>query len=245
MPRYKIKIEYVGTDFCGWQKQNNGLSIQATIEESIFKFSQERVTLYAAGRTDAGVHATGQVAHFDLCKEFNPVTVINAINYYLTPHLIGIQECEIVNNDFHARFSALKRHYVYRIINRVGKVIIDNKKVWWIKDELDIGKMVAASKHLIGKHDFTSFRATHCQSKSPVKNLDKIEIVKDNQDIKIFYTAPSFLHHMVRNITGTLVYAGLGKIKVEQVAEILAAKDRSKAPATAPACGLYFIGVEY
>lgn len=245
MPRYKIEIEYIGTNFYGWQRQASGISIQALIENAIFQFSQETVQVYGSGRTDSGVHALGQVAHFDLDATFMSHNVINGINYYLKPNLIAIQKCEIVSTDFHARFSAKKRHYMYRIINRKGKLIIDQDRAWSIKPPLDLNAMIAASKHLIGNHDFSSFRAARCQAKSPIKTLEQISFEQNGQEINIYFSAPSFLHHMVRNITGTLVNVGLGKIAVIDVKNILEAKDRVIACATAPACGLYFTHVEY
>ncbi|MCC2646965.1 MAG: truA [Rickettsiaceae bacterium] len=245
MPRYKITIEYVGTDFCGWQRQQTGQSIQALIENAIKKFSQEEVNVIGSGRTDAGVHALGQVAHFDLVKNCEPFTVMRAINHYLKPNLIAVQDCCIVDESFHARFSAKKRHYIYRLINREGKIVIDNNRAWQIRPPLDISNMRDASQYLIGEHDFTSFRTIHCQAKSPVKTIDNIELEKDGEEIKIFFSANSFLHHMVRNMTSALVYVGLNKLSPEDIKNILLAKDRSKAPPTAPAFGLYFTKVEY
>ncbi len=245
MPRYKLIIEYNGTQFIGWQRQASGLSIQGLIEEAIFKFSQETVNLIGSGRTDAGVHALGQVAHFDLIKVFSPYTVVRAINHYLTPYLIAIQDCEIVNDKFHARFSAQRRHYMYRIINRTGKIIIDLDKAWQIREMLDLKEMELVARFFLGTHDFTSFRTVHCQAKSPIKTIDQIKFEQTGQEIRIFFTAPSFLHHMVRNITSAIIYVGLGKLQASDVQRILQAKDRGKAPPTAPACGLYFTHVEY
>ena len=243
--RYKIVVEYVGTGFAGWQRQSNALSIQQIIEDAIYKFSQEKVTLYVAGRTDAGVHAIGQVAHFDLHKTIETYQITKAINHFVRPHLISIIDCAIVPMEFHARFSAKMRYYLYRIINRSSPVAIDYNRVWWVKQELDIGSMLKAADYLIGNNDFTSFRAKHCQSKSPVKTLSKLQIIKESEEIRFYLSAPSFLHHMVRNIIGSLVLVGIKKWPPQYIKEILQKKDRSAAGPTAPAEGLYLIGVDY
>ena len=243
--RYKLTIEYVGTQISGWQYQAHTNSIQGILEEAIHRFSKEKVLLHAAGRTDAGVHAFAQIAHFDLVKYHDPYKVMQAINHFVRPRLIGITSCEIVSLDFHARFSAKARHYVYRIINRPSITVIDHDRAWWIKRKLDAQLMQEAAKYLIGNHDFTSFRAKICQAKSPVKTLSKIEIVQTNTEIKIYISAPSFLHHMVRNIVGTLVLVGNGKWSPSDVKHALDAKDRALAGSTAPACGLYFLKVDY
>ncbi|MDF2965005.1 MAG: truA [Rickettsiaceae bacterium] len=245
MARYKIIVEYVGTNFCGWQRQASGLSVQGLLEEAISKFTNEQVTVTGAGRTDAGVHAIGQVAHFDLVKDFTPYTVLRAINHFLNPNLIAVQECEIVSEDFHARFSAKRRHYMYRIINREGKLIIDVDRAWQVRQLLDLNKMQQAAHYLIGEHDFTSFRTVHCQARSPIKTIERIELEKNYNEIRLHISAPSFLHHMVRNIVGALVKVGVGLLQPEGIKDILLAKDRSKAPPTAPAHGLYFTKIEY
>jgi tRNA pseudouridine38-40 synthase len=245
MTRYKITIEYLGTNLCGWQRQKDGISAQGLLEDAINKFSNERVTVFGAGRTDAGVHATGQVAHFELTKNYPEFTVTRAINHFLKPYLIAVQACAIVDSDFHARFSATMRHYTYRIINREGKTAIDIDRVWHVREPLSIEAMKEASTYLIGTHDFTSFRTIHCQAKSPIKTIEKISLEKAGGEIKIHFSAPSFLHHMVRNIVGTLVYVGLNKITAQDVQKILDAKNRSCAPPTSPACGLYFTKVDY
>ena len=243
--RYMITIEYIGTRISGWQYQTHTDSIQGILEKAIGCFSGEKVLLHAAGRTDAGVHAIAQVAHFDLAKYHNPYKVMQAINHFVRPNLVGITACEIVDLGFHARFSAKARHYVYRIINRPSITVIDRDRAWWIKHKLDVPLMQEAAKYLIGKHDFTSFRAKICQAKSPVKTLSKIEIVEADTEIRIYISAPSFLHHMVRNIVGTLVLVGNGKWDPSDVKHALDAKDRTLADSTAPACGLYFLRVDY
>ncbi|MGI4775991.1 MAG: tRNA pseudouridine(38-40) synthase TruA [Janthinobacterium lividum] len=243
--RYKINIEYVGTQISGWQYQENAISVQQIIETAISKFSSEKVILYAAGRTDAGVHAIGQVAHFDLVKNIPPHCVMQAINHFVRPHLVAVTECIEVDNSFHARFSAISRHYMYRIINRSGKVVLDQDRAWWIKPDLNTESMNEAASHLVGKHDFTSFRAKHCQASSPVKTLSQLIIDREGTEVRIYASAPSFLHHMVRNLVGSLVLVGLGKWNSSDIKLGLEAKNRSIMGVTAPACGLYFMRVDY
>jgi len=243
--RYKLTIEYDGTGLAGWQRQDNAPSVQQYIEEAIVKFSGQKVNLFCAGRTDAGVHAKGQVAHCDLVKPFAPRTVQNAINYYLKPHAIAITDIMVVDEDFHARFSALRRHYCYRIICRDAPLVLEANRAWHIKKTLDIAAMQEAANYLVGYHDFTSFRAVACQAKSPLKTLEELTISRHGETITIEVSAPSFLHHMVRNLVGTLVWVGEGKWQPERVKTALAAKDRSAAGITAPAGGLYFMRVDY
>lgn len=245
MHRYKATVEYFGKGFAGFQRQENCISIQEMLEKAIHLFSREVCCVYAAGRTDAGVHAFGQVIHFDLEKYYDPYIVMRAINHFLRPARIAIIGCELVNDDFHARFSAKSRHYIYKINNRQSEVVIDMGRVWHIKKPLDVDSMVVASKYLLGRHDFTSFRAVSCQSKSPIKTLSNIEVKKCSEEIDIYVSAPSFLHHMVRNIVGTLSLVGLGKWGVEGVKAALESKNRASAGPTAPAHGLYFFKVDY
>ena len=245
MPRYKFLIEYLGTNYCGWQMQKHQLSIQELITEAIFKFSGEQVQLIGAGRTDAGVHAIGQIAHCDFIKDYEPYTIKQAINFYLFKQDISIVLCEKTNEHFHARFSAKKRSYLYKIINRDSKLAIYNNLAWQVRHPLNINSMSEAAKYLEGCHDFTSFRTIHCQAKSPIKTIDNIYIEKLNNMITIHFKANSYLHHMVRNITSTLVHVGLNKIDCNHVKTILMLKNRKFTPATAPACGLYFEKVEY
>ena len=245
MPKYKITIEYDGSNISGWQRQSNAPSIQQFLEEAIEKFSKEKITVHAAGRTDAGVHALEQVAHFELAAEHPSTVVQRAVNHFLKPNLIIILSCEIVDSDFHARFSAKKRNYKYIITNRAMPSVLEKNRTWHIHHTLNVEKMQEAALFLIGNHDFTSFRALHCQAASPVKTIDEIKIYQEGE--KIFFTlrATSFLHHMVRNIVGSLVMVGLEKWQAEDIKTALEAKDRSKAGPTAPACGLYFTKVEY
>lgn len=243
--RYKIILEYLGAGFAGWQRQADALSLQQLIEEAIYKFSNENVLVTAAGRTDAGVHAYGQVATFDLTKEFEPFTVMGSINFFCRPFKVGVVDCELVDPSFDARFSAKKRHYVYKILNRKSINIINSGQKWWIRDHLDIELMKQAAAYLIGRHDFTSFRAAQCQSNSPIKTIEKIEIIRNGDNILVYVSAISFLHHMVRNIVGNLVQVGRGAVLPEKIKEILEAKDRTKGAPTAPADGLYFLKVDY
>jgi tRNA pseudouridine38-40 synthase len=245
MHRYRITIEYLGTEFCGWQRQKNGISIQETIENAIFSFSGEKVEVFGSGRTDAGVHARGQVAHFDMCKDWNSEEIFGALNYHLKNRIISIISCEKIDSDFHARFSARERSYKYIILNRSAPPAIDKDLVWHIHKELNLEKMIKASKFFIGTHDFSSFRASECQASSPVKTINKLDIIKIGDYIEINISAKSFLHHMVRNIVGTLVLVGHEKISSEDIVTILEKKQRSEAGPTAPACGLYFMSVTY
>ena len=245
MPRYKLLIEYNGHNFAGWQLQAHAISVQQSIEEAIEKFSGKKVSVHAAGRTDAGVHALGQVAHFDLEKNYIPKEVQGAINHHIKPHKVIITNCEIVADDFHARFSAKKRYYRYQILNRACKSIFASDISWHIREKLEIELMQYAAKALEGNHDFTSFRTVHCQASSPIKTIDEIKIYKEHDYVFFELVAKSFLHHMVRNIVGSLVNVGLKKWQVEDIKKILEAKDRRLAGQTAPACGLFFVKVDY
>lgn len=245
MHRYKVILEYIGAGYCGWQKQRGSLSLQQVIEDAIFSFSKEKVNVTVAGRTDAGVNAYGQVAHFDLNKYYDPRRLMQSINHFSRPHTVGVVFAEEVDRDFHARFSAKSRHYVYKILNRSSVNIINNGFMYWVRYDLDIKKMQEAANFLLGKHDFSSFRASECQSNSPIRTLDKIEILRQGDAIEIHISALSFLHHMVRNIVGSLLLVGGGKWKPIHIKEVLEAKDRKAAGPTAPACGLYFLKVDY
>ncbi|MCP4395278.1 MAG: tRNA pseudouridine(38-40) synthase TruA [Alphaproteobacteria bacterium] len=245
MPRYKITIEYDGTGFVGWQRQDNGLSIQHVIEEAVVSFSHEKVIAFASGRTDAGVHALGQVAHFDLSREYSEKTVRDAINAFMRGHNISVLSAERVDDKFHARFSSVKRSYLYRILNRRSPTALNKKRVWWVPVPLDVNVMHEAAQYLVGFHDFSSFRAVRCQAKSPEKTIDSICVSQVGKEIHINVMAQSFLHHQIRNIAGTLKLVGAGKWEAIDVKAALEARDRRQAGPTAPACGLYFVGVEY
>jgi len=245
MPRYKLTVEYDGTPFVGWQKQDNGMSVQAVIEEAVRKFSGETVTATGAGRTDAGVHALGQVAHLDLKKDWTPNRVREALNYHVQPHPVTIRSVEIVDDAFHARLSARRRSYLYRILNRRAPPALDLHRVWHVAKALNAAAMHEAAQILVGRHDFTTFRASLCQAKSPVKTLDRLEIAQAGEEIHVHAEARSFLHHQVRNMVGTLKLVGEGKWTGKHVAAALAARDRRKGGPTAPAEGLYLVEVSY
>ncbi len=243
MARYKINIEYDGTDLIGWQENAQGPSVQSLLQDAIFQFCSEKVEVYSAGRTDAGVHAISMVAHFDLDKEQDCETVKRAINFYLNNKPVAVLSCEKVSDDFHARFSCIQRHYRYIVLNRDTPVVLEKNRVWWVPQKLDIDAMKNAAAKLVGKHDFTSFRAAECQAKSPIKTLDVCNIVQNGDKIIFEFAARSFLHHQVRNMVGTLVEIGMGKdLDIDKIFE---AKNRSAAGINAPACGLYFVNADY
>jgi tRNA pseudouridine38-40 synthase len=243
--RYKLIIEYDGTLFVGWQRQINGRSVQQAVEEAIEGFSGHAVRIHCAGRTDAGVHATHQVAHVDLEKDWRADIVRDATNAHLKPEPVSVLEAEIVPDSFHARTSAQKRHYMYRILNRRSPPGLDGDRVWHVPWSLDAEVMQAAAQVLVGQHDFTTFRAAECQAKSPVKTLDRLDVESRGVDITLTASARSFLHHQVRSMVGTIMLAGAGRWNVNDVRQALAAKDRTRCGAMAPPCGLYLVGVDY
>lgn len=245
MQRFKLTIEYDGTGLAGWQKQENAPSVQGYLEEALLRFTGLPLSTIAAGRTDAGVHARGQVVHVDFSKEYPLHTITNALNFHLKPHPIAVLQAEAVSDTFHARFSALKRAYTYRIINRNARLALEYLRAWQIHTDLSIERMQEGAQYLLGKHDFTSFRAVACQAASPVKTLESIHCEQYENEILVHVTAPSFLHHMVRNIVGTLVMVGTGKWEPSHIEQILLAKNRAKAGPTAPAYGLYFMKAVY
>jgi tRNA pseudouridine38-40 synthase len=245
MTRWKLTIEYDGTNFCGWQRQARDLSVQQTLEEAIEKFSNETITLHVAGRTDAGVHARGQVAHVDLAKETEADEIQGAINFHVKPHRIVIIKAETVPDDFHARFSAKSRTYRYVIANRRAPLALEADRAWHISKPLALPPMQQAASLLIGKHDFSTFRAQNCQAKSPVRTLDRLDIEQQDEIITITTQARSFLYHQVRNMVGTLTMVGSGAWSVDDFAKAFKATDRTKGGPTAPSCGLYFWEVEY
>lgn len=243
MTRYKIILEYDGTDLIGWQENCQGPSVQSLLKDAVEKFCGARPDIVAAGRTDAGVHAVAMSAHFDLDTSPSPDTVMRALNFYLTNAPVAVLDCAIVPDDFNARFSCVARHYKYVVVNRRAPTVLLRGRVWWVPRPLDIGAMRAAAAKIVGNHDFTSFRATGCQAKSPIKTLDKCEISQCGDEIVFEFSARSFLYHQVRNIVGTLVEIGLGKNL--DIDTIFAAQNRSAAGPTAPASGLYFIRADY
>ncbi|MBN1783972.1 MAG: tRNA pseudouridine(38-40) synthase TruA [Alphaproteobacteria bacterium] len=243
--RYKITIEYDGTNYKGWQSQDGLPTVQGAIESAVFAFCQEKTEVYGSGRTDAGVHALGMTAHMDIQKETDTETIKMALNAHLREEAIVILSVEKTADEFHARFDAKQRYYLYRILNRATPPALDVDRVWWVPQKLDIEKMRAGAKHLIGQHDFSSFRAAECQAQSPIRTVDEITFEKQGNEIWMRCQARSFLHHQIRNFIGSLVEVGRGKEEPIWIKEILEKKDRTTAGPTAPACGLYFEKVEY
>src|SRR5579862_1026058 len=245
MPRYKLTLEYDGTGLVGWQRQPNGLSVQEILETAARRYCGKEITVHGAGRTDAGVHALGQAAHLDLPKEATPEVIRNALNQHVKPHAVTVLEVTPVADTFDARRSAKGRVYRYRILNRRPPAALERGRVWHVGPHLDAQAMQEGAALLIGKHDFSSFRDSLCQARSPVKTLDVLDVSREGDEILIEARARSFLHHQVRNMVGTLKLVGAGKWKVTQVAEALEARDRRAGGPTAPADGLYLVEVIY
>jgi tRNA pseudouridine38-40 synthase len=245
MPRYKLTIEYDGTPFVGWQVQDNGVSVQGILAKAVLAFAGERAVVGGAGRTDAGVHALGQVAHVDLAKDWPPDTVRDALNAHLRPHPIAVLMAERAADDFDARFSAIKRHYRYRIVNRRADLALEANRAWRVPRPLDAAAMHDAAQRLVGRHDFTTFRSTECQAKSPMKTLDRLDVARDGDEVRITAIARSFLHNQVRSMVGSLVHVGEGKWSADDLASALAARDRTACGQVAPPQGLYLVRVEY
>jgi tRNA pseudouridine38-40 synthase len=245
MPRFSIVLEYDGTPFVGWQRQPVGVSVQGAIEDAIFKFTGETAGVRGAGRTDAGVHAMHQVAHFDLSKDWDPGRVRDAINFHLRPHPVAVLDCARVAAQFDARFSACQRCYLYRILTRRAPPVLDRNRVWWLINPLDADAMADAASVFVGHHDFTTFRATQCQAASPVKTLDRFEVERSSDEIRCTVGARSFLHNQVRSMVGSLKHVGEGKWSKADLARALAARDRTECGTVAPASGLYLADVRY
>jgi tRNA pseudouridine38-40 synthase len=245
MPRYKLIIEYDGTPFSGWQIQAGGLTVQGALTAAIEALSGEKTLVQGAGRTDAGVHARAQVAHVDLAKDWDADTVRDALNAHLRPHPVAILSAAKVAADFNARTSAIKRHYLYRILNRRADLTLDLGHAWRVPRPLDTAAMQAAAQRLVGKHDFTTFRSTECQANSPVKTLDRLDVERDGNEVKVLASARSFLHNQVRSMVGSLVMVGDGRWNADDLQRALDARGRTACGQVAPPDGLYLMRVDY
>ena len=245
MTRFALTVEYDGRPFVGWQRQSEGASVQGSIERALFEVTGERAAVHAAGRTDAGVHATAMRAHVDVAKAIDPFRLMEALNARLRPDPVAILDCEVVPDDWHARFSCLGRAYIYRIICRRAPLTHDLGLAWRVPQPLDADAMAEAAVRLVGRHDFTTFRSAHCQADSPMRTLDRLAVERDGDRISIHAAARSFLHHQVRSMVGCLAMVGQGKRTPDDLAHILAARDRAALWLNAPPDGLYFVGAEY
>ncbi|CAK0743586.1 tRNA pseudouridine synthase A [Azospirillaceae bacterium] len=245
MARWKLCLEYDGAPFVGWQRQGNGVSVQQILEDAVLRLSGESVRVYGSGRTDAGVHALGQMAHVDLQRSYRSDVIRDALNYHMRPWPVAVLSAELVGDDFHARLSATERRYLYRIVNRRAPLTIEVGRAWQIIRPLNERAMLEAAQVLIGRHNFSTFRASECQAKSPIKTLDRFDVMRVGDEIRIEVAARSFLHHQVRNMVGTLEWVGAGKWTAQNVKLALEACDRARGGPTAPAEGLYFVGVSY
>ena len=245
MTRFALTLEFDGTPFMGLQRQAHGPSVQQAVEEAAFAVTGEKVTLHAAGRTDAGVHALAMRAHIDLAKDIAPFRLMEALNHHLRPAPVAVLACEAVAESWHARFSCIGRSYCYRIVNRRAPLTLEKNRAWHVTRPLDHAAMQRAAQALVGRHDFTTFRSAHCQAADPVKTLDRLEVWRDGDLVLIEAAARSFLHHQVRSMVGTLALVGLGQWRKEQVAESLAARDRQALGLNAPPEGLYFVEAKY
>jgi tRNA pseudouridine38-40 synthase len=245
MPRYKLTIEYDGRPFVGWQIQDNGPTVQGVLTAAVAGFCGEKATVHGAGRTDAGVHALGQVGHLDLARDWETDTVRDAINAHLRPRPVAILAAEKMPLDFDARFSAVKRHYLYRIVNRRADLTLERGRAWRVAKPLDTSAMHAAAQRLVGRHDFTTFRHAECQAKSPVKTLDQLDVHRIRDDIHVTASARSFLHTQVRSMVGALALVGEGKWTADDLSDVLARRDRKACAPVAPPDGLYLARVDY
>ena len=245
MTRWRLTVEFDGGPFMGWQRQDHGPSVQETLEQALFRMTGEMVTLHAAGRTDAGVHGLAMTAHVDVVKQLTEHRLREGINALVRPHPVSVTEVERVADDWHARFSCIGRRYLYRVLNRRAPPALDQGKVWHVPVELDVEAMAEGAQHLVGLHDFTTFRSVACQSKSPVKTLDSLTVERFGEEIHIRAAARSFLHHQVRSMVGCLVLVGRGRWRPDDVRTALEAKDRQALGLNAPPEGLYFVEAIY
>ncbi|MGH6659758.1 MAG: tRNA pseudouridine(38-40) synthase TruA [Sphingomicrobium sp.] len=245
MTRWRLTVEFDGTPFMGWQRQDHGPSVQQALEEALARMTGQPAAFTAAGRTDAGVHALAMPVHVDIAKDLSAHRLREGLNALVRPHPISILEAEPVANDWHARFSCTGRRYLYRILSRRAPPALERSRIWHIGEPLDIGAMQEAARHLVGRHDFTTFRSVHCQSDSPVKTLDRLVVEQDGDEIRIHAAARSFLHHQVRSMTGCLALVGRGQWSPATMKAALEARDRSALGFNAPPHGLYFAGAEY
>lgn len=245
--RFKLEVEYCGTKYFGFQKQPDieQKSIESVLKKAAFALSGKDVEIGVCGRTDAGVHALSQVIHFDLEKEISPYHIMMRMNHYLGLEEVKILKVEKVSDNFHARFDAKMRHYQYLVINRRTPLVLQKNRAWHVPLKLNLEEMKKAAEFFLGEHDFSSFRDSQCQAKSPIRSILKFEISQNKEEVLFEISAKSFLHHMVRNMVGTLIHVGLGKVSASEIPQILAAKDRTKSGPNAPACGLYFCGADY
>ncbi|AHK43227.1 MULTISPECIES: tRNA pseudouridine(38-40) synthase TruA [Ensifer] len=247
MPRFRLIVEYDGSNYVGWQRQDNGASVQGAIEKAILSLTGETVSIRGAGRTDSGVHAVGQVAHADLTREWKPHTLRNALNAHLgmAGEGVSILDAQEVTDAFDARFSALRRHYLYRIICRPSRLALEAKRAWWVTKPLDHEAMHEGAQRLVGHHDFTTFRSVHCQATSPMRTLDRLDVSRTGNLIEIRATAQSFLHNQIRSFAGSLKLVGEGKWTPDELQAALEARDRKACGPVAPPDGLYFMQVDY
>ena len=243
--RFALTIEFDGTPFVGLQRQDNGPSVQQSLEDAARRVTGEDVRLFSAGRTDTGVHALAMRSHMDIAKDIAPFRLMEALNAQVRPDPIAVTHCEIVPDEWHARFSCIGRSYIYRIANRRAPLTLERDRLWQVPQELDHEAMDRAAKALVGLHDFTTFRSVQCQSQSPVKTLDRLDVKRDGDEVRIHAAARSFLHHQVRSMVGCLALVGMGRWREEQLAEALAARDRQALGLNAPPHGLYFVEALY
>lgn len=245
MTRFALTVDYDGRPFVGWQRQDNGPSVQAAIERAAYAITGETVAVHAAGRTDAGVHALAMRAHVDVARDLTPFRLMEALNAKLRPDPVAIIGCEIVPDDWHARFSCIARHYAYRIVVRRAPLTHERGLAWRVATPLDPAAMAEGAARLVGRHDFTTFRSAHCQADSPLRTLDRLEVVADSERISVFASARSFLHHQVRSMVGCLALVGQGKWSPDDMAAALAARDRAALGLNAPPDGLFFLRADY